>query len=60
MQSYRARQPSPESSLDEKLGHVTLNLFAVSGLQLDLVEVNAYARTVETFRGRKQCLIILL
>lgn len=51
---------SPESSLDEKLGHVTLNLFAVSRLQLDLVEVDAYACTVKTFVGRKQCLIILL
>ena len=51
---------SPESSLDEKLGHVILNLFAISGLQLDLVEVDAYARPVKTFVGKKQCLIILL
>lgn len=35
---------SPEGSLDEKLGHVTLNLFAISTLQLDLVEVNAYVK----------------
>lgn len=39
---------------DEKLGHTTLNLFAVSGLQLDLVEVNAYVCTMKTSVGRKQ------
>lgn len=51
---------SPRSSLDEKLGHGTLNLFAVSRLQLDLVEVNACACAVTTFLRRKQHLIILL
>lgn len=51
---------SPESSLDMKLGRGTLNLFAVSGLQLDLVEVSAHAHMVKTFVGKKQCLIILL
>lgn len=50
---------SPGSSLDEKLGHGTLNLFAVSRLQLDLVEVNC-ACAVTIFLRRKQHLIILL
>lgn len=49
---------SPRSSLDEKLGHGTLNLFAVSRLQLDLLEVSASALT--TFLRRKQHLSILL
>lgn len=51
---------SPRSSLDEKVGHGTLNLFAVSRLQLDLLEVNACACTVATFLRRKQHLIIWL
>lgn len=59
MQANLTEHVSAESSLDEKLGHTTLNLFAVSGLQLDLVEVNAYVCTIKTFVGRRQCLIIL-
>lgn len=54
MQANLTEHVSAESSLDEKLGHTTLNLFAVSGLQLDLVEVNAYVCTVKTSVGRKQ------
>jgi len=51
---------SPESSLDEKLGHTTLNLFAISGLQLDFVDLKAYACTVKTLVASRQFLIILL